>query len=332
MCKHIRRCGVGVARCTTTGEIIFGLHTPLPGDVQSVGRGELFALVLLLEHVDAESSITFVTDNYGVYSVYINGKKAASNSANCDLWDIVYQLISGKRLPVALRWMPSHLDKLPRSEWPSHVTEADVLSNAHADRLAGEAAKDVQVPFEIAVPIMIIVKRAAIVQRRLATILINLPKRVLPKRHDLQVASPAEERPKLDLGPLLAETSHRISIRDGRYFCVDCLNGFHSRDSSLKAWLQSTCVKPVDDRAHPASVLDTIHMGNQVTHASHSIKSYRALIYCSKCGCYANMRELRALAEPCLPPTFSGRRVLRYIKEGKPPYGMCRWPDEEPNC
>jgi len=211
------------------------------------------------------------------------------------------------------------------------VTEADVLSDAHADHLAGKAAKEVQVPFAIAVPIMIIVKRAAIVQRRLATISINLPKRNLSKRHVSQIASPAEVGPKLDLGLLLAETSHRISIRDGRYFCVDCLNGFHSRDSSLKAWLQSTCAKPVDDRAHPVCVVDIIHMGNQVTHASHSIKSYRALIYCSKCGCYANIRKLKALAKPCLPPTFSGRRVLRYIKEGKPPYGLSRWPDEEPS-
>ena len=55
----LRRCGCGFAQVTTELELVFGGYFPLPGDKQTVPRGELFTVigVVCLAEVGAKIEI-----------------------------------------------------------------------------------------------------------------------------------------------------------------------------------------------------------------------------------------------------------------------------------
>ena len=172
---------------------------------------------------------------------------------------------------------------------------------------------------------MIMVKRAYKVQKRLATILLSLPER----KHTIheKAASPTPVlQPTI---PELVQASAHNQVGN-RYRCRDCLCGFTVHDSSFKAWLQSPCIKPEDDRGVPIPLSDVFHIGNNVTHPSHRLFSYRAFIYCGDCGSYAQGWKLVYLAKECNKiPTIAGDRVLQAIKNRALPPGVTQWPDEE---
>ena len=111
-------------RTTSTGELVYAAHYPLPGEVQTVARGELLALVVLLRFATPLAEIDFVTDNKGVFDKYNSGPKKAKLSSNCDLYHELFQLIFKKCLFVTVRWMPSHLS--PEDPRPLGVSEVDV--------------------------------------------------------------------------------------------------------------------------------------------------------------------------------------------------------------
>jgi len=324
--NQLRRCGVGIAVVNDRGELIFGLHTPLPGNIQTVSRGELYAVLLVVKHT-LSHSVHFITDNKGVYSVFHNGPIAAANSANCDLWALFFQCVSDKHINLSIRWMPSHLIDVDPSKWPSSVSNIDVKANDFADKFAGTAADSAQIANAIAVPHMIMVKRTCAIQKRLAAILSLLPPR---KKIEISkpAAVPANIQPSVEL--LMQSTRHNIIVLGPRLRCRDCLSSFHTKDSSCKAWLQSPCVKPDDDREAPIRIRDVFHIGNQVSHHSHKLFSFKALIYCNICGSYARGNRLVNLSRQCsLRPTDAGRRVLESITAGVMPGSCVQWPLSE---
>jgi hypothetical protein len=118
--SKLRRCGVGLVSVLPDGTINFGLHTNMPGVVQSVGRGELMALLILLRLLLPGVDCEFVTDNENVWKTFSGGPRNGANSANCDMYEEVFRLIYDKAIKIKVRWMPSHLrEKLPTAK--SHV-------------------------------------------------------------------------------------------------------------------------------------------------------------------------------------------------------------------
>jgi len=232
MYSTLRRVGVGVAAANSEGELSFGLHSNLPGKVQTVSKGELYALYLVVRHVCDGAVIDFVTDNFGVFSVYNSGEKSAANSANCNLYFDIFRIVSRKSLKLSVRWMPSHLS--PSDDRPSNVSQLDVHGNSHADELARKAAAadGYQLPNAVAVPIMIVVKRLVNIQRRLSTILLYLPERLSYKK------TKRNPEPKFDINLLLSNTSHKIIVADARYSCTVCLNSFHIKDPARTGFNQ----------------------------------------------------------------------------------------------
>ncbi len=81
---------------------------------------------------------------------------------------------------LTVRWMPSHLLEKPEKGDYSCVSNLDILGNEHADKLAVSAAKQACVTLDVSAPILYYFSLVKIIQKRLATILINLPNR--PKR------------------------------------------------------------------------------------------------------------------------------------------------------
>ena len=80
----------------------FGAWFNLPGSVQTVGRGELFCLYLLLSKLESDSDVTYVTDNLNVKDIFYKGPMAGKNNCNCDLWRDIFDFIVRKNLAVRM--------------------------------------------------------------------------------------------------------------------------------------------------------------------------------------------------------------------------------------
>ena len=80
------------------GELLFAASFPLPGPIQTVARGELFALVEFIKQVRQMSDIVFVTDNKGVFDKFNAGPKEQCRSLNCDLYHELFQSQSAEPL------------------------------------------------------------------------------------------------------------------------------------------------------------------------------------------------------------------------------------------
>ena len=234
--------------------------------MQTVGRGELFALLVLVKHLPFLADIKYITDNEPLYNTYSAGPKAGANGANCDLYEELIGLIYAKALRISVRWMPSHLRE--GDERPLGVSELDVIANAHADKLAGQAAAAEEISPAIAMPYLKSVSLVSSMQRRLAIISLYLPPRE-KKQRESAVRAP---RPKVD--DLLHKTDHTISVSGNRYACDKCYSSFRIADPSLKIWLQSKCMPVLFDSRgilSPTAREDTFHIGNNITHASHEL-------------------------------------------------------------
>ena len=89
----LRRCGVGLASVREDHELNFGLFCNLPGDIQTVSRGELFALVVLARFLVPMAECELITDNKGVHKTYVGGPASGANRTNCDLYEELFKLM-----------------------------------------------------------------------------------------------------------------------------------------------------------------------------------------------------------------------------------------------
>jgi hypothetical protein len=296
--------------------------------------------------------------------VFNGGPAHAQHSTNEDLFNELYQLTIDKRILLKVRWMPAHLKDSDR--WPHDVSRKDICSNRHADKHAGLAAIEFQLPREVASPVIKYSGIVSKIQKRLATIIMNLPGRGhRPTAVDSEVTSP----PRMHLETLLNNTTHTISIDTSRvsykYECAKCNTGFTQRDPSLKYWLECPCPgrhdraipifthnegEDTDDELvvappqPPASscmpvpiVSESIRIGNQYVHSTHRMTSYRGLEYCNICYFKVTHtthgKQIRKLAQPCVgrptDSTSSSARFKYRIEHNILPVGFKKWPDEQ---
>ena len=328
--KQLRRVGVAVVKCNHLGETLFGVSTNLPGKVQTVGRGEVLALLLLMMNLDHDTEVEFVTDNLNVYNTCNSGIKAAINSANCDLYKDIYTLVQSKHVSLSVRWIPSHLGKSEADFRPEGVTFLDVLANDQADKYAGEAAQLHNIPDSITRPIIQNINNCIAIQKRLAFILINLP-----ERQNSRDEKPLPQ-PRVKLDQLLANTTHCISTDSNRIQCSVCLNSFNINDPNCKHWLKTKCIPQMgtaiaQQQTIPLPLSESIHFGNQVSHSSHKLNCYKGIVYCARCGTRNGSNQIRYLAKQCEPPTLAGRVLLNCITNDKPPAGLTEWPANQHN-
>jgi hypothetical protein len=208
-----RRCGVGLVAIHDDGTINFGLHSNLPGLIQSVGRGELYALLLLVRLLVPLSNCEFITDNQNVWRTFNGGPRSGANSANCDFYEEIFKVIHEKTLKNTVRWMPSHprekLDKGEITTLPDGVTQLDITANDHADDLAGKAAEACRISDIITAPYIRDVQMIKHIQKRLTTIAMYLP-----LRDKKQEAPKPPVIPGVTREELLTTTSHSISIME----------------------------------------------------------------------------------------------------------------------
>ena len=116
-------------------------------------------------------------------------------------------------------------------------------------------------------------------------------------------------------------SSHSLYEEDelNRISCARCHNSFNKKDPCLKAWLVCSCVAIGKDTDRPVTIpYEEIHLGNRVTHISHSLFKFRGIVFCNKCGTKGSAK-LHKLSSPCLPPTQYGISNLKALRAGKLP-------------
>jgi hypothetical protein len=318
----IRRVGVAFVKVSALGSLLFAAHFPLMGEIQTVARGELSAVVELIRLAQNNAVICFVTDNKVVYDNYNAGMAKAALSSDCDLYDELFKMRLEKRIALTLRWMPSHLkDPSCTKVRPDDVTDIDIDANDLADKYAAEAAAMHQVSLQTATNCRYYYSLTKKIQLRLITIMQHLPARIKHKT----VRTPAEEKVSLD--QKCSDSSHNAVIKGDRVTCTACLDSFRIKDPAFQPWLSGLCTpSPITHRPGHYPSNKVLHVGNKYAHPSHILKTYRGLVYCAKCGCRAT-NQVRLMGNRCLPPGRHGKTTLKAILSDRLPPGMVEWPE-----
>ena len=314
----IRRVGCAFAVIDSNGALVYAARFPLPGEVQTVSRGELFALVVLIRQAQNLSEIEFITDNKGVRDKFNKGPKEAYKSVNCDLFAELFQTTIDKGIRLKVRWMPSHLKESDAR--PENVSELDVKGNALADLYAGEAAKEVQVSLSVSAECIYYYNLVKRIQWRIISIIVNLPARTKYRT----VMTPKEIAQTLE--DKCTESSHVLERHGDRFTCTRCLDSFRSKDPAFQHWLAGICIEVVSG-SRPNPIDHHLHVGNQYVHFTHSLTVHRGLVYCSKCGSRSGSNQIRLLAKACEPPSDYGHNTLKAISLDRLPQGLDEWPD-----
>ena len=311
----LRRIGCGVCQINSDNSRLWGHSFNLPGTVQSVPRGELFAIVYLLQRVSPLSQIEFVTDNLKVHDTYHKGREYAQKSVNSDLYEELFDLIDHHLIRFSLRWMPSHLK--PEDPRPDGVTEADIVGNSFADILAGDAAVRHQVPLNVSTPYIYYFSLVRKIQRRLIQIVTHIPSRgSVPKRSNVILF-----RPKTDYEALIAASDHAAFFCHGHIKCAQCEHVLPARGQTTIEWLSTSCNPEPFSLDRPIKLRnEIIIIKNRTTHPSHDLRMFKKLIYCKKCG-YTARGRLQGLFGACDTPKQYGSSILKSISKGQlPPF------------
>ena len=139
--------------------------------------------------------------------------------------------------------------------------------------------------------------------------MLYLPKRLAFQEDKVERVT----QPRQNLSQLAELSAHRLCFDGSRYSCSVCLNSSHQRDPSCRSWLQGICVPRNQDDVKPVPLTDVFHIGNQVTHSSHDLCTFKDILYCRRCGCHAGKKRLVNLARPCSAPSAAGQRFLENI-------------------
>ncbi len=144
---RLRRCGYGYALILDSGgshELVAGAYGPLPGEVQTVPRAELMAVVSLLRRCRrAFRNIRVHVDCKYVVRGWTGGKDNKPRS-NRDLWDDLWAIVAQVFVRVQLVKVRPHVTDRHVAE--VIATAMDTYGNEMADHLAALGARAHEVP------------------------------------------------------------------------------------------------------------------------------------------------------------------------------------------
>ena len=234
---ELRRCGVGICSSPKVDphEAPGGLCYPLPGEVQTVPRGELHAILTVVSLAQPGAEIHIYSDNK--QAVKMCQGQGAPKPLNNDLLCALNKLVTTKRLTLKVEWIKSHLPLWHPQDWPPGVTKHQVFGNHYADAYAGDAALRHRLPADISAPVRQAMHLVRRIQLRLATILCQLPKRTKAE------AKPAQPSPRPPpLYTLFDASPHIVFQVENRLCCLFCKASVPTRQrTEAKEWLNTHC-------------------------------------------------------------------------------------------
>ena len=339
----IRRAGFGIAvireddhlyRAEQWDVFLWGAYGPVPGLSQTVPRGELYAILAVVERVKPGET-TVSTDSLVNVHSYHKGRQACMQAENSDLWCQIFSLLDSRGIVLTLKWVKGHADDVDTFLKYS-VTPQDLIGNMFADMLADCAADRYQVFPQDALSLRWHYATIRLIQARAVCILSTVMEARVPH---VPVSNRQGSEQPLTIGASILRSQHRFVSMGRVLHCSKCLQHSPADVNGKRRWLSSPCV--VDKLAvlsvtmgstKPASVPSgrVVRVGHATLHFSHLLVVYRGLFYCSKCGYTASAKAQKLVAR-CDEVTHEGiQRVLR-LKAGKLPSGLKSWPNDQPH-
>ena len=320
---------VGCSVVTVEGiNIETGVSFMLPGIIQTVVRGELFAIWHVLNNVAASSVVTICSDSLVNVDLFNGSRNNAINSTNGDIFYFAFQQIDQKGLKVRIKWIKAHLDKDKTGQYDKYnFTDSEFAGNYFADAFADAAALHVQVDRHNAVKVLYNIKLCRLIQQRLTALLCSgkFKKDLLDKK----IKPPKAKQPTFD--ELITTTRHVLisDVDECRYTCLVCAGRIHRNAPDAIKWLNSYCgSEAFDDRSGPVPVPPdhTIRVANQLVHSSHNMFSCEGIVFCISCGCYSSVK-IRNLNKVCEQHcTSTSQKVIDCLYKCQLPDGVSRWP------
>ena len=337
----LRRCGCGVAvidmdydyETPDPAPFCWGAFFALPGAVQTVPRGELFAIVVVVERIGL-GLVEVRSDSKLNVDLFNKGRDECLASQHSDLWQRLWSILEAGAVQLKLTWVKGHSSDYEVAI-KYDVSVADMFGNSYADGLADRAADEAQVSPQDSVTVrwhFSIVRR---IQARAVTILT----RCLHGR--ISRAAPRTPQPRpvvLPLAAMAMQSAHRVTMLAGTLHCYKCHAHSPSDLAGIRRWLHTPCI---EDRAmtrvmtvgttKPSAVPvgREIQVGRSVLHRSHTLHVYRGLYFCSSCG-YTASAKAQKLTVQCEGPGLERRGTLRVLnlRRGILPSGVTRWPND----
>ena len=305
---RLRLVGYGVVLSSRSGHVLGALQAMLPGEQQTVPRGELQALVEALARTRGD--VTVYVDASYVTKGWL--KRRGSNQfsgSNLDLWQALANIRRTRQGKVTIVKVTSHRDA---ASLEGNVDPLGFLLNELADSLAESAAKRVQYPDHCKAELDRLEHQAHLIRMRLLAIGGNEVRQHRP-RSDQQSRQQAKEAKQVRsitaLTALAEKHHHQPKWRHGILTCTACSQ---KATSKKHAWVKQQCPGRWPPQLHPS------HHG--------TAKYYRGILVCTRCGRWAH-KKLRSLTLECSPPTYTGKLVLSRLAQGRVWHGLAAWPE-----
>lgn len=233
----ITRCGVGVHYVNPHRQPVFDASMPLPGEIQSNNRAEIYAILVAVRHIEVAGKIYFFTDNKPARNTYNKGKHRARLACHADLWSELFAILERKNIDLNVYWMPSHTDKHREKleKAPTWMKDWHVAGNKVADELAGAAAELHAVPEEQAKAIIKIYKDLDLIQNRITAVTKMFPQR----KHNKTIHGNIKYKPtyKDQIVEKLKSSQHDCVIYGERLFCCGCNSNVSIRAEHINEFI-----------------------------------------------------------------------------------------------
>ena len=307
---EIRRCGWAYVCMQNAGETGRFAYGPLPGYIQTVPHAEAYALLTLLKGLREQSASTrsstvvdIVSDCKSVVDTY-NGCIADACAAGRALGEVWREIADtktqlrrwGQVAPV--RWVPAH--QSPEQARAGKITETDRAGNEAADELAKAGASLHGLSAGNAATYLGALENA----RAHIDFMVRAHGYVCGSQawHYEDDAMKPAASPKQ---PQLEVVAHVLKeLPEGGFMCTICRARVVKQGKD--ALLAAKCV-PYATKLHD----------------SHVAYKSGDIIWCSKCGNYAEA-QTKGLTQPCGPASAWGLKCVRHFKNGVHPVASKR--------
>ena len=343
--KILRRCGIGIAYLAQEEHyfqgldfdlfedslFIWGAFSPLPGGLHTVPRGELQALVAIVQNV-LFGDVTIVTDSKINVDMFNMGPEHCKQSTNADLWQVFWQNVQDKQLQVEVYWVKSHVDT-PQGIVEHGISTRDLIGNGCADKLADRGAELAQVSMQDSMNVLWHYSAVKQVQARMIAILQATMD--LDRKAEVRPPLAAPQKPMSRTGEIL-RSKHSFLSFSKTLFCTKCLLRAPSAAGERRAFVNSQCNPNhemlrtmVIGSTKPTRVPvgKTVMVGRSELHPTHQLNLYKGLYFCKECG-YNASAKAQKLRLQCTDRSHEAKmRVVRLL-QGKLPSGLNGWPNE----
>ena len=272
----------------------------LPGEIQSVGRAELYAAIRLLETTAGQ--LVLWTDYKSLVDGFARGRRYTLGcSRMADLWARLWEAVDarpGGAEHVQIKKIKAHQSLASVRAGAADCSMQQWLGNRQADILARRGADEHKLPDEVVSRVELHTRMATLFLRRMIIVM----QHVLEKRPEAVsrprkgAEKPSWEAKRRRLTTALSTSGHALSRRtlaSGRsmWFCARCF-ACRPVGPGLLCWLRNRPCVPAADGMEVAAC--------PRAHFSHHLEFWGEVVICRECGCYSGPgTRIQDLRWPC---------------------------------